>query len=105
MDTVSKVIFIIEDQVFAPVVPNGFSPNEDATNDVLYVRGGPFLELDFKVYNEWGNLVFETQDASQGWDGTKNGSYQPLGTYTYTVSATTVDGKSYKRSGDLTLIR
>ena len=105
VDTVTKTISILTDAILPPNVPNAFTPNGDSNNDVYYVRGGPFETIDFKIYNEWGNVVFETTDPSIGWDGKKNGDYQPAGIYTFTLKATTINGKSYKKSGDVTLIR
>ncbi|MBI3511610.1 MAG: PKD domain-containing protein [Bacteroidetes bacterium] len=88
-----------------PVVPSAFTPNGDGHNDILYVKGGPFKTLDFRIYNEWGNLIFHSESQSIGWDGTYKGKVQPEGTYVWTVSCTTLDGVDYKISGDVTLIR
>ena len=54
-------------------VPNGFSPNGDGQNDVLYVRGGGVTEMSWVIYDRWGEKVFETTDPKQGWDGTYKG--------------------------------
>ncbi len=105
VDTLVKVVTILGNDVYPPTVPNAFTPNGDDRNNILYVRGGDFAELEFRVYNEWGNVVFETTDPSMGWDGKKGGNHQPAGVYTYTVKATTIDGRQFKRSGDVTLIR
>jgi gliding motility-associated-like protein len=94
-----------EEEVLAPVLPTGFSPNGDGENDLLIVRGGPFKELTLKVYNNWGNLVFETQDPDQGWDGTTDGDLQPVGDYVYTIYAVTEDDREFNRSGNVTIIK
>ncbi len=86
-------------------IPTGFSPNDDGDNDVLHVLGGPFTEVDFKIYNEWGNLVFSTTDPDSGWDGTYKGQPQPGGVYIYTATGTTITGRFVKLSGNVTLIR
>ncbi|RYZ51173.1 MAG: PKD domain-containing protein, partial [Sphingobacteriales bacterium] len=65
-------------------VPTGFSPNGDGSNDVLYVRGYSIQTLDFKVFNRWGEMVFETQDQSKGWDGTFKGKPQEMDAFAYT---------------------
>jgi gliding motility-associated-like protein len=72
---------------------------------VFYVFGGPFKTLNFRVYNNWGELVFESNKQSYGWDGTFKGVDQPMGPYVYTVVAVTEDDKEYKTSGDVTLLR
>lgn len=86
-------------------VPSAFTPNGDGFNDILFVRGGPFEELEFRVYNEWGNMIFESSDASTGWDGTYKGQIQPAGTYIYTVTGKTLQGEEINKHGDVTIIR
>lgn len=89
---------------FPLVVPSGFTPNGDNVNDVLYVRGGPFKQLEFKIYNEWGNLIFVSNIQSDGWDGTYKGVIQPTGVFVYTVNGSTTDNESIKLSGEVNLI-
>ncbi|HBS87315.1 MAG: hypothetical protein A2W91_03775 [Bacteroidetes bacterium GWF2_38_335] len=93
------------EEIYPPKVPTGFTPNNDGTNDIYYVRGGPFSNLEFKVYNGWGQLLFESYDQSVGWDGTYKGKDQPIGVYVYTIKATTVDGNNYEKTGEISLIR
>lgn len=88
-----------------PNVPNAFSPNGDGVNDILYVLGGPFLELEFNIYNNWGELIFTSNEQAIGWDGTRKGVEQPLGVYVYTVKATTLDNIMHEFKGDVTLLR
>lgn len=67
-------------------LPNTFTPNEDGSNDLFRPRVNLFIEaVEFKVYNQWGNLVYETSDPHLNWDGATN-SGVPLadGTYYYT---------------------
>lgn len=104
-DTAVAVV-MPKEQILTPVaIPSGFTPNGDHNNDVLHVLGGPFSECDFRIYNEWGNLVFSTTDPDGGWDGTYQGKDQPGGVYIYTVIGITIDGKPVNRSGNVTLIR
>lgn len=88
-----------------PHVPSGFSPNGSGANDLLFVYGGPFDNLDFKVYNNWGELVFQTSDQATGWDGTHRGVPQPIGVFVWTLVATTPDGTVHEKAGDVTLLR
>ena len=104
-DTASTDVVIETNQVYSPKVPTGFSPNSDNSNDVLYVRGGPFTSLHFKVYNQWGLLVFETNDPNAGWDGKYQSVDQAIGVYVYTVEAVTENGIHYKKSGEVNLIK
>ena len=104
-DTMVKEIIIDDRTIFPPKAPTGFTPNGDGLNDFLYVRGGPFKTVLFRVYNKWGLIVFETDNPDIGWDGKKNGVDQPIGEYIYTVNAVTIDDKEYVKSGNFTLIR
>jgi len=85
--------------------PSAFSPNGDGQNDVFYVYGGPFKTLEFRIYNSWGELVFESNKQLLGWDGKFKGIDQAIGVYVYTVVGHTEDDKEYKISGDVTLLR
>nr|MBA3705582.1 gliding motility-associated C-terminal domain-containing protein [Bacteroidota bacterium] len=87
-----------------PKVPSGFTPNGDGHNDILYVRGGPFTTLSFRVFNEWGNEIFNSSSQAIGWDGTYKGKVQPAGSYVWTIGGT-IGGKEIKMLGGVTLIR
>jgi gliding motility-associated-like protein len=104
-DTISNTIKIEDDSYFPPLVPTGFSPNGDGENDQLVVLGGPFIEIELKVYNNWGNLIFESDDPAIGWDGTWKGKAQPPGDYIYTVKAVTVDGEEFSSNGSVSIIK
>lgn len=87
-------------------VPNAFSPNGDGNNDILYVRGYGVQELEFRVYNRWGELVFESSSLEQGWDGRYKGEEQEMEVYTYTLKALFENGlETNLRKGNVTLIR
>lgn len=61
--------------------------------------------MEFYIYNQWGLLVFETQDQSKGWDGTYNGIEQPEGNYVYVLRTTTLAGQRMDQGGIITLIK
>lgn len=67
-------------------LPNVFTPNGDNANDILSPRINRFINrVEFKLFNEWGNLIFTTEDPNINWDGNHdNGSEVPSGTYFYT---------------------
>jgi gliding motility-associated-like protein len=104
-DQDSLLIIIEEKDILPPKLPNAFSPNGDGVNDIFYVRGGPFLTMELRIYNGWGEMIFETTDPAFGWDGTYDGKPEINGVYVYTVVATSVDGLEHDRSGRVTLIR
>ena len=104
-DTVSvhvRDVICEEPYVF---VPNAFTPNGDGKNDILYVRGEVIRELSFKVYDRWGEKVFETTDMTEGWDGTYRGQACEPGVYDYHLQVTCLGSKRYFKKGNVTLLR
>lgn len=67
-------------------VPTAFSPNADGNNDLFRVKAKGVAIYNLQVYNRWGQLIFEADDLSRGWDGRLKGVPQPPGTYVYVVS-------------------
>lgn len=69
-------------------VPDVFTPNNDGINDIIYVRGWGIEKLHyFKIFNRWGELVFESNDLDIGWNGYYKEKLQMADTYSYIVSA------------------
>jgi gliding motility-associated-like protein len=69
-------------------VPSAFTPNSDGTNDVFRVKTlcGQIDNFHLKIYNRWGQSIFNTSDIAKGWDGTYKDELQPTGTYVYFIS-------------------
>ncbi len=86
-------------------IPNIFSPNNDAQNDKLFVRGQQIESLHFLIYNRWGNLVFESKDISEGWDGKQGGKPCETGVYVYRAEVTFKNGETVVKRGDVTVVR
>jgi gliding motility-associated-like protein len=86
-------------------IPNAFSPNGDGNNDLLKIYGSSIRELTVRVYNQWGELVFETNDPVSGWDGTWKGRPQAVGIYVYVAKVTFYNNTSIMRKGTINLIR
>jgi gliding motility-associated-like protein len=87
-------------------VPTAFSPNDDQLNDILYVEGRNNIQLmNLKIYNRWGELVFETNDPQSGWDGTYKNTPQDMDAFAYTLIADLVSGRRVTAQGNITLIR
>lgn len=86
-------------------VPNAFSPNGDGINDKVYVRGFAIEKMMFRIYNRWGQVVFQTTDRNQGWDGKYKGALQPMDAYAYTLEVEFSDGTKATKKGDITLLR
>ncbi|HRN57565.1 MAG TPA: PKD domain-containing protein, partial [Agriterribacter sp.] len=102
-DTACQIVSAIVSPLIA--VANAFSPNGDGVNDKVYVRGYAIGKMDFRIYNRWGQLVFQTTDHSQGWDGKYKGVLQPMDAYAYTLEVEFTDGSKATKKGDITLLR
>ena len=102
-DSICKELYV----AFKPLigVPNAFSPNGDGVNDIVFVEGEGITELVFRIYNRWGEKVFESHDQSLGWNGIYKGVLQEVDVYTYTVEATFVNGQTIPLKGNITLLR
>lgn len=93
------------------VVPTGFTPNANGTNDRLSVHGksGTMVML-YQVYDRWGNLLFEDReipinDTTRGWDGTFKSQEMQPGVYVWYLEAMFEDGMTETYKGETTLIR
>lgn len=102
------------DTVCAPVkalikplldVPNAFTPGRFGVNATIGVEGFGIQELEWTIYNRWGQKVFVSNNKKMRWDGTFNGKPAPMDVYTYTLRATFVNGTKATKTGDITLIR
>ncbi len=89
-------------QVF---VPNSFTPNNDALNDIFTAKGLFINEYSMEIYSRWGELLYHTTDLEQGWDGVYKGSLVPEDTYVYIIQATDSKGRSLTKNGTVHLLR
>lgn len=75
---------------FTMYIPNAFTPGKNGINDVFMPVGYGYDYDSFLmvIYDRWGDIVYQTNDISQGWDGTShiNGDWVPNGVYTYKIS-------------------
>ena len=102
-DTICQPVSAIVSPLIA--VANAFSPNGDGTNDKVFVRGYAIGKMVFRIYNRWGQLVYQTTDRNQGWDGKYKGVLQPMDAYAYTLEVEFTDGSKATKKGDITLLR
>ncbi|RYZ48924.1 MAG: gliding motility-associated C-terminal domain-containing protein, partial [Sphingobacteriales bacterium] len=86
-------------------VPNAFTPNNDGKNDLFKLFGSSIKTVELRVFNQWGELVYETKDKTKGWDGTFKGKAQPVGVYPYGVKVTFLDGTTVTKRGTVNLVR
>jgi len=86
-------------------IPNAFTPDGDNKNDVLYVRGVYIEKMKLKIFDRWGNIVFESNNQNDGWDGTyKNKEAEP-GVYVYHLEVHCYGNSVFRKKGNITLIR
>lgn len=101
-------------------LPNSFSPNGDNFNDLFRVltnvdsdqnfnngfyEGGAIVEVDFRIFDRYGQMIFRTTDPHEGWDGTYKGKDVNTATYYYMLEYRLIDGVSKLIEGDVTLFR
>ncbi len=94
--------------IFDPIVelPTAFSPNGDGVNDLFgVIVRGPVEVQAYRIYNRWGEVVFESNSINGGWDGTVNGKDQEIGAYVVHFSGVDPNGVAIERHGTLHLVR
>ncbi len=103
---------IVSTQVFVNL-PNAFTPNNDGLNDVLKVEYslGVGSDFNYRIFNRWGKLLFQTKDINKGWDGRDpNGILQEMDAYNYFLEYNYIDPmtqelKIIKKTGSAILLR
>lgn len=85
--------------------PSSFTPNNDGLNDIFKVFGQFTAQVEFKIFNRWGELLFITDDLDKGWDGTYKSNAMPEGTYVFRAYLTDQAGRTSERSGTILLLR
>ncbi|CAN5429491.1 hypothetical protein BH09BAC1_BH09BAC1_07490 [soil metagenome] len=86
-------------------IPNAFTPNGDGVNDYFQVFGVGIKEVDTKIYDRWGELVFSGQGLGAKWDGTYKGQNAQAGIYIFNIYFTFLDNRTERVTGSFTIIR
>jgi gliding motility-associated-like protein len=86
-------------------VPNAFTPGKFGRNSIIRVEGFGIATMIWRIYNRWGQIVYESNNRKSGWDGTYKGQPQPVDVYQYTLDVQFTDGTKKRKTGDITLIR
>ncbi|MES2762938.1 MAG: PKD domain-containing protein [Bacteroidota bacterium] len=111
-DTASVDIVTDADVVF----PNAFTPNENGpsggnyipgslNNDIFFPYTSGVVEYKFQIFDRWGELIFETENVKQGWDGYYRGKLCQLDVYIWKAHVVLNNGKVFNKKGDVTLLR
>lgn len=100
-----KFVIRIKPETFIKI-PTTFTPNGDGINDIIYVKGWGIKDLvSFQIYNRWGEIVFETSELSEGWNGYYKEVLQNNDIYTYKVKAVDFFDKEMEAQGHINLMR
>lgn len=103
-----SLVVTLDDCYCRMVVPNVFTPNADGHNDrfLPVYQCPPIQSYTMRIYNRWGEKVFETGDYSAGWDGNFKGAPQPGGTFVYYIGySDPYTGNKHGMQGSVTLLR
>jgi len=90
---------------FTYFAPNAFTPNGDGRNDTFQIFISETSKFNLKIFNQWGEKIFETNNPNLGWDGLYNGMYSPVGVYTYYFTAIYKNETLDSSMGKIHLIR
>jgi len=85
--------------------PNAFTPNGDGLNDTFHPVGEAVSEYSMRIFNRWGEMIFETGMMAPGWDGTCKGKECPAGNYGYIVLYKTTYGGTFQVKGSVIVVR
>jgi gliding motility-associated-like protein len=101
LDTIKFTVFPFT----ALFVPTVFTPNGDGLNDLLKIKTIGIKELRFfKIYNRWGQLVFETRNANMGWNGLLKNKTQGNNTFAWTAEGIDYSNKTIRKNGTVTIV-
>lgn len=116
-DSLTKFQYITAEQVNDIILPNAFTPNPAGSNGGVYDPTSfnndvffPFTvngvdEYRLTIYNKWGEIIFDTSDLKTGWDGFYKGKLCESDVYIWKVAGKYLDGVTYLKFGDVTLLR
>ncbi|NTV82985.1 MAG: T9SS type B sorting domain-containing protein, partial [Bacteroidales bacterium] len=104
--TETTTINIFVDIIITIELNSVFTPNEDGYNDFFEVKSVGLEDMLVKIFNQWGNKVYEITEVDGKWDGmTSSGAEAPDGTYFYSLTATGINSQVYERKGSVLLLR
>lgn len=86
-------------------VPNAFTPNGDGINDLFKAEGTEIEKFHLRIYDRWGELIFESFDIDKGWNGGVNQHYVESEVYVWEIVAKEHTGVTFEKRGHVTVIR
>ncbi|MEZ4978125.1 MAG: gliding motility-associated C-terminal domain-containing protein [Chitinophagales bacterium] len=88
------------------LVPNMMTPNGDGHNDHFYIKNTNELDIEYyRIFNRWGELVFETYDGTAKWDGSFRNQVCNPGVYVYYVQADCYNNNTFLKTGNITILK
>jgi gliding motility-associated-like protein len=94
-----------EDFMLKLYIPNSFTPNGDQVNDKWFAVGECFNEINYQIFNRWGEMLIESNNIDFKWDGAHNGKLLPTGIYFYVVTAKGYNYQDVVKRGQVNIIR
>ncbi|MEZ4883209.1 MAG: gliding motility-associated C-terminal domain-containing protein [Chitinophagales bacterium] len=105
-NTASVTVRVEEVPSLDVVVESAFSPNGDGINDVFKpLADGQLETYQLFIFNRWGEKVFESEDITEGWNGTFKDELQPIGVYAYVIRYQFAGQNTKQQAGNVTIIR
>ena len=100
-------VIVVSKGICKVYVPTAFTPNNDGLNDIFRVSGADVItEFNLKIFNRWGEVIFETTDKTKGWDGKLKGELLTTGTFVYLLKYKELNtDKPAMQKGTFVLIR
>ena len=99
----------IEFSDFSFYISNSFTPNHDGINDTYFGKGFGILEFHFMIFDRWGNLIFESNDINQAWDGKvqggKSNEVVQEDVYVWKANLTDIYGQKHRYLGHVSVIK
>jgi gliding motility-associated-like protein len=103
VDSTSDYVWVQNDNTI--YLPNTFTPNNDQSNDVFLAYGINLQKFNMKVFDRWGNMIYNSDDINQGWDGKYKGNKVADGIYAWTVDYIDAIGREHIIFGSVNLYR
>lgn len=101
-----SVTLFVKNEVKGINVPSAFTPNNDGLNDIIRpLIGSQFTLKEFSIFNRWGQKIYTTSQAGEGWDGKLNERLQASGVYVWVITVADVQDKKITSKGTVMMIR
>lgn len=102
-DTISYRVEV--EPYYSFYIPSAFTPNGDGRNDGFFGAGEHLIEYNMKIFDRWGELIFESNDQDYKWDGTYKGAPVEAGHYVYLFNIIDWEGNDHQYIGGVTVLR